>query len=320
MADKKKKQLSQIEQREKIIKDRAARLAKDAKRQGMTPEQLLKKRRDTYLGVVGGAATLALPFGAILRGAKSLFTAAKAVKKGKDASKVLKTSKTKKTPSTTKTTKTTKTLKTQKDFDKVFGKQKTIGKASKKDIKETQKIMLRGKKKPTKQTKKVDKKKKTDTKKKVAGSVVPKVIGAGGAGAILTTIIAKKKDGSAKASGNKDMKGGRRDPKPNFGMGMVDDFSKSKVKRPRRTDNMEGGTAPIKPKAKATPKIKEMPKKKSKPITAGSNVGFGPKGNIFPKDAADRKRLMDKFGGTGSAAAKAAAQGKQGNLKKVGRT
>ena len=83
---------------------------------------------------------------------------------------------------------------------------------------------------------------------------------------------------------------------------------------------MEGGTAPIKPKAKATPKIKEMPKKKSKPITAGSNVGFGPKGNIFPKDAADRKRLMDKFGGTGSAAAKAAAQGKQGNLKKVGRT
>ena len=26
---------------------------------------------------------------------------------------------------------------------------------------------------------------------------------------------------------------------------------------------------------------------------------------------------MDKFGGTGSAAAKAAAQGKQGNLKKV---
>ena len=319
MADKKKKQLSQIEQREKIIKDRAARLAKDAKRQGMTPEQLLKKRRDTYLGVVGGAATLALPFGAILRGAKSLFTAAKAVKKGKDASKVLKTSKTKKTPSTTKTTKTTKTLKTQKDFDKVFGKQKTIGKASKKDIKETQKIMLRGKKKPTKQTKKVDKKKKTDTKKKVAGSVVPKVIGAGGAGAILTTIIAKKKDGSAKAGAMPKSRPKSIKPQ-DFGMGMVDDFSKSKVKRPRRTDNMEGGTAPIKPKAKATPKIKEMPKKKSKPITAGSNVGFGPKGNIFPKDAADRKRLMDKFGGTGSAAAKAAAQGKQGNLKKVGRT
>ena len=51
-------------------------------------------------------------------------------------------------------------------------------------------------------------------------------------------------------------------------------------------------------------------------ITAGPNVGFGPKGNQFPKDAADRRRLMAMYGGTGSAAAKAAAQGKQGNLKK----
>lgn len=51
-------------------------------------------------------------------------------------------------------------------------------------------------------------------------------------------------------------------------------------------------------------------------ITAGPNTGFGPKGNQFPKDAADRRRLMAMYGGTGSAAAKAAAAGKQGNLKK----
>ena len=51
-------------------------------------------------------------------------------------------------------------------------------------------------------------------------------------------------------------------------------------------------------------------------ITAGANVGFGPKGNIYPRDAADRRRLMAKYGGTGSAAARAAAQGKQGNMKK----
>jgi len=51
-------------------------------------------------------------------------------------------------------------------------------------------------------------------------------------------------------------------------------------------------------------------------ISAGPNTGFGPKGNIFPKDAADRKRLMAKYGGTGSRAAKAAAAGTQGNLKK----
>ena len=51
-------------------------------------------------------------------------------------------------------------------------------------------------------------------------------------------------------------------------------------------------------------------------ITAGPNTGFGPKGNIFPKNAEDRKRLMDLYGGTGSRAAKAAAAGTQGTLKK----
>lgn len=64
--------------------------------------------------------------------------------------------------------------------------------------------------------------------------------------------------------------------------------------------------------AKGKPTVKSRPK----PITAGKNVGFGPKGNIFPKNAADRARLMKLYGGTGSAAAKAAAAGKQGTLKK----
>lgn len=174
------------------------------------------------------------------------------------------------------------------------------------------------KKTPTKQTKKVDKKKKTDTKKTVAGSsTVPKVIGALGGYSVLTSALMKNKDGSAKAGALPTRRPKSIKPK-DFGMGMVDDFGKGR----RKTGDMEGGTAPIKPKpkAKATPKMKEMPKKKSKPITAGSNVGFGPKGNIYPKDAADRKRLMNKYGGTGSAAAKAAAQGKQGSLKKVGST
>ena len=60
---------------------------------------------------------------------------------------------------------------------------------------------------------------------------------------------------------------------------------------------------------------KGTPKRTTR-ITAGPNVGFGPKGNIYPRDAADRRRLMAKYGGTGSAAARAAAQGKQGNMKK----
>ena len=291
----KKKRLSQIEQREKLIKDRAARLAKDAKKQGITPEQLLKKKRDTYLGVVGGAATLALPFGAIVRGASALFKglggASKAVKKAKDAAKSLKTSKT-----PTKTT-----TKTPKKVEK---------KTPKKQKKENVLAKRKEKQKTTK---------KTETKKKVAGSVVPKAIGAGGAAAILTTIIAKKKDGSAKAGAMPKSRPKSIKPK-DFGMGRMDDFGKG-----RRKGDPEGGTAPIKPKKKKKSDVSQgstMAKtpKKAKPITAGSNVGFGPKGNIFPSNAAERKRLMDKFGGTGSAAAKAAAKGRQGNLKKVGRT
>ena len=76
-----------LEQRKKLIKARQERLARDAKKQGLTPEQLLKKKRDTYLGVVGGAALGALPFGAIARGATALFKgiggAAKVSKVGK---------------------------------------------------------------------------------------------------------------------------------------------------------------------------------------------------------------------------------------------
>ena len=53
----------------------------------------------------------------------------------------------------------------------------------------------------------------------------------------------------------------------------------------------------------------------TKVISAGSGTGFGPKGNIFPGSAAERAALMKKWGGTGSAAAKAARAGKQGDLK-----
>jgi len=179
---------------------------------------------------------------------------------------------------------------------------------------------LSGNKKTTKQVKKVDKKKtikKTDTKKKVSGSVIPKVIGAGGAAALLTTLVSKK-DGSAKAGAMPKSRPKSIKPK-NFGMGMVDDFGKG-----RKKGSPEGGTAPIKPKKKKSDvsqgsTMAKTPKK-SKPITAGGNVGFGPKGNIFPSNSEERKKLMNKYGGTGSAAARAAAQGKQGSLKKVSRT
>lgn len=82
-----------------------------------------------------------------------------------------------------------------------------------------------------------------------------------------------------------------------------------------------GNAGPKRTAPKVTPKSSgpstrgSAKKGASKVITAGPNTGFGPKGNIFPGSAKQRKELMRKYGGTGSAAAKAAAAGKQGNLK-----
>ena len=73
-------------------------------------------------------------------------------------------------------------------------------------------------------------------------------------------------------------------------------------------------------KTMKTKALQEKKKAADKPkrtnITAGGNVGFGLKGNIFASSEEDRKRLMAKFGGTGSAAARAAMKGTQGNIVK----
>jgi hypothetical protein len=71
----------------------------------------------------------------------------------------------------------------------------------------------------------------------------------------------------------------------------------------------------IKPKDTKPNIIKSKPIKKTN-ITAGGNTGFGAKGNIFVSSEKRRKELMEKFGGTGSAAAKAAMRGTQGNMVK----
>ena len=71
----------------------------------------------------------------------------------------------------------------------------------------------------------------------------------------------------------------------------------------------------IKPKVTKPNIIKSKPIKKTN-ITAGGNTGFGAKGNIFVSSEKRRKELMDKFGGTGSAAARAAMKGTQGNMVK----
>ncbi len=141
-------------------------------------------------------------------------------------------------------------------------------------------------------------------------------------GAILTTAAAvdraTRKNTAVKA-----------DRKPVVGVGETGpDKSKSKPRASYQPANASTKKAPqyrpanaSKQNKKSTTgtspdKAKEGAAAKRTSITAGKNAGFGEKGNIFPSNAADRKRLMALYGGTGSKAAAAAARGTQGNLKK----
>lgn len=114
------------------------------------------------------------------------------------------------------------------------------------------------------------------------------------------------------------------DKKPSAaGTGYSGPTPKSKPSKP--TKRVDLGTVKAR---KVTPQKKDTPAKSSGPstrgsnkrgatkvISAGPNTGFGPKGNIFPGSAAERAGYMKMYGGTGSAAAKAAAAGKQGDMK-----
>jgi len=97
--------------------------------------------------------------------------------------------------------------------------------------------------------------------------------------------------------------------------------NKGAAAKPFTPKSREGGPGSRPTLKKVTPKYQPGnagPKRvapKSKPISAGPNTGFGPKGNIFPGSSEERAGYMKMYGGTGSAAAKAAAAGKQGNLE-----
>ena len=113
------------------------------------------------------------------------------------------------------------------------------------------------------------------------------------------------------------------DKKPSAaGTGYSGPTPKSKPSRPTKRKDL--GTVKAR---KVTPQ-KDAPAKSSGPstrgsskrgatkvISAGSGTGFGPKGNIFPGSSAERRAYQMMYGGTGSAAAKAAAKGKQGNME-----
>lgn len=100
-----KKDMTPKERREQLIKDRANRLAKEAAKQGITPAELKKKKKDTFLNVVGGAATM-IPVARVMQLAnvayKSYKGAGAAAQAGKTLNKTSKASK--KLKSTAKTT------------------------------------------------------------------------------------------------------------------------------------------------------------------------------------------------------------------------
>ena len=113
------------------------------------------------------------------------------------------------------------------------------------------------------------------------------------------------------------------DKSSSAGTGYSGPLPKSKPSKPIKRKDL--GTVKAR---KVTPQKEDAPAKSSGPstrgsnkrgatkvISAGPNTGFGPKGNIFPGSAAERAGYMKMYGGTGSAAAKAAAAGKQGDLK-----
>lgn len=75
------KKMTMMERRQQLIDDRAARLARDAAKQGLTPKQLLQKKKDTYVNVVGGAALGALPIGALAGTAAKIYKGIMAGKK-----------------------------------------------------------------------------------------------------------------------------------------------------------------------------------------------------------------------------------------------
>ena len=79
------------------------------------------------------------------------------------------------------------------------------------------------------------------------------------------------------------------------------------------TPPLGGPSDGTKKKKKPMPKPGERASNRTS-FNAGKGVGFGPKGNIFPSNAAERAALMKMYGGTGSRAAKAAKAGTQGDL------
>lgn len=251
---------------------------KEALKKGVTVKKLredrLKKNRDTAI-----TAASFLPVGGLaikgLQGGTKLFGAAKKFLQGAKKTKPAATKLSKTAKTTKPSVPPTKTAKTTKTSKTTKTKTKT--KVAPTTTKPVQGPFPKVYKRP------IGPKPKTSTRVKnfVRKNKVP--IAAGAATLGTTTALLKPK---------------KTDSKPKV--------IKPKVEKPKmRPDSI---------KPKGTQNIVKSPPIKRTNITAGANVGFGPKGNIFASSEKRRKELMEKYGGTGSAAARAAMKGTQGNM------
>ncbi len=166
-------------------------------------------------------------------------------------------------------------------------------------------------------------KKAGEIKKAARAARRAKIIGGGATGAAVAVIAGKalKDQKPTKAEEPK------RSTKPK-GPRTSPEITPPKKSAPRTTPDTSTDRGARKPKRKgplvvgprrtspdtSSEKGRKGTPKRTPVVTAGRNTGFGPKGNIFPSSAAERAALMKMYGGTGSAAAKAAAAGKQGNI------
>lgn len=99
--------------------------------------------------------------------------------------------------------------------------------------------------------------------------------------------------------------------------GMPEAKASPSMKMPKPRPPVQG---PPRPSKKASPGPVGPVRRggAQKNIDAGGNTGFGIKGNQFVGGPEERAIMMKYYGGTGSAAAKAALEGKQGILKSRG--
>jgi len=322
---------------------RQARIRKD---KGVTVAQRNTQKENTIARakILAQLGLSVLPAGAVIRGGMLIYKGLKgakalaALRKAEQAKKLLTTGKKVNTPKTTPNS-------VKAPRKPIKAERKPI-KAERKPLKPESVIKAKPLKKSTPKSSGL-----TPKGKKLVGAAA--AVTAAGATALGTTATqlsaTKSKDTKAtkrKATGMADRKtskskatkrkptgmGDRKTSKPTVEAskrkptGMGDRKARKPVekKRTTRTDKeiaakmltrKETEERPS-PRSFSPDKAKEGAATKRTNISASKNTGFGPKGNIFPSSAADRKRLMAKYGGTGSAAAKAAARGTQGNLKK----